>query len=95
MRHRALPTLVLIPFLAACGDWPDLPETGTARADTGWPDLLPLSAVLPDVGTATAQAETAEDLASRAEGLRRRATLLRTPVEDQEAFEALRARIAG
>jgi hypothetical protein len=77
--------------LAACGAWPDVPSPSGARAGAGWPELVPLSD-LTGGRTATGD-EGAEPLAERAASLRQRAELMRAPVRDGDAFEALRARL--
>lgn len=92
IRIATLPFLIL---LSACGSWPDVPSPVAQGRDGAWPALVPLAGVLSEnVGEETGQ-EEADLLAARAEALRRRAALLRTPVDDTDAFEALRARISG
>ena len=80
--------------LAACADWPDVPAPDGAEAARGWPALLPISELLTRAGPDAGPDEQTEDLAARAEALRRRAALLRTPVADDDAFEALRSRLS-
>ncbi len=97
---RSVICLLLSFILASCGDWPDVGgETGRARS-TEWPTLLPLAGILDaqtgvQSGGAQSGAAEGEALAARAAGLRARAAVLRTPVADDQAFEALRARLAA
>lgn len=95
MRTPVPIALLLIPLLTACGGWPDLPETQQRTASGTWPELLPEAALFPATEGADTGDDDAEALAARAEALRRRAGVLRTPVPDDAAFEALRARIGG
>ena len=76
-------------LIASCGSWPQL-DTPSASRDATWPVLLPLDQIT--VGS-TAQSE-AQRLSARAANLRARARIMRQTVADQEAFEALRARLA-
>lgn len=90
-RLAALPLMFL---LAACGAWPDVPAPGAQGGTGAWPALVPLSEVIaaqPEGATGEADAT---ELSARAEALRRRADLLRAPVADGDAFEALRALMA-
>ncbi|NNL74514.1 MAG: hypothetical protein HKP29_14220 [Silicimonas sp.] len=90
---RAVLSIFVAFGLAGCGDWPDLPDTPGSRSG-GWPRLAPLSDLERGLGAPTAASdEDAARLAARAEALRRRAAVLRTPVPDQDAFDALRARV--
>lgn len=89
------PTLPLLFCLAACGSWPNLPETASQDRAAAWPELRPLSELLAPVEDGEASAEAADQLAARAGDLRRRAAILRSPVTDDAAFEALRARLDG
>lgn len=82
-------------FLTACGGWHDLDEPVGATQSASWPGLLPLSDLMADSEEPVSGEEDALVLSARAESLRRRAAVLRTPVADADAFEALRARIPG
>ncbi|WP_413718300.1 hypothetical protein [Silicimonas sp. MF1-12-2] len=91
-----LSSACLICFaLAACGDWPDLPDPVRQSASGAWPALVPVAELLPDPEAEAQGEEDALQLAARAEALRRRAAVLRTPVGDMDDFDALRARISG
>lgn len=90
---RLIVMISLVLGLAACGDWPNVPGTAGNRSE-GWPALAPLSDVERGLATVPgAPEEEATRLAARADALRRRAAILRAPVPDQDAFEALRARL--
>ncbi len=92
MRNGTLLAIVAV-LLSACGSWPEL--DAPLRNDPGaWPVLLPLDDVsgLSD-NDGSAQSE-AQRLASRAAALRARAAVMRRPVSDGDAMEALRARLA-
>lgn len=82
-------------ILTACGDWPEVPGSVAQGRSGSWPALVPLTDVigLPTEG-ATGQDEAGR-LDARADALRARAAVLRAPVPDSDAFEALRARMAG
>lgn len=82
-------------FLAACGGWHDLDEPVGPAQLGAWPGLLPLSDLLSGGEEPVSGEEDALRLSARAEALRSRAAVLRTPVADADAFEVLRARIAG
>ena len=86
---------ILFLCLAGCGQWPDeaLPDQQSRNAP--WPELKPLSDLIAPEDTEITGEEDALRLAARADGLRRRAALLRTPVADEDDFEALRARVGG
>lgn len=86
--------LALLFPMAACGPWPDVPAPGAQSRNDAWPALMPLSDVIAAPVEREAGEVEADRLAARADALRRRAALLRTPLADSEAFEALRARMA-
>ncbi len=94
---RIGPTFVLLfGVLAACGDWPDIETPGASRGTIGdWPVLGSLSNGNSSGPAADPQNDAGEALSARATSLRARAAILRTPVADQAAFEALRARLAA
>ena len=93
--RRIAPCLLCCLALAACGAWPDVP-LGVQRDPGGtWPVLRPSAELLAEAPPVTQDDQAAENLNSRAEALRRRADLMRAPVPDGDAFEALRARIGG
>ena len=90
------PFVVLFGILAACGDWPDVETPGAARGALGdWPVLGSLRNSRPVDTLIDDQSTAAEALNARAANLRLRASLLRTPIKDQAAFDALRARLAS
>lgn len=80
--------------LSACVDWPDIPGETSQAQDAPWPTLRPLSEVLSGT-TGTISVLDGETLAARASALRARADVLRRPVADDAAFEAMRARMAA
>jgi hypothetical protein len=82
-------------LLTACGGWHDLDERVSPAQTRDWPRLLPLSDLLAGREEPVSGEEDALRLSARADALRRRAAVLRTPVGDADAFEALRARIPG
>lgn len=83
-------------ILAACGEWPDVPVPDGGVGRGPWPELKPVSELFPATPAAAVEGDAeAARLAARAEALQRRASVLRTPVEDQDDFDALRARIGG
>ena len=82
-------------FLTACGGWHDLDEPVGATHSASWPGLLPLADLMSDSEEPVFGEGDALQLSVRADALRRRAAVLRTPVADADAFEALRARIPG
>ena len=89
-----LTALILVLMTAACGDWPDLPESATSRA-SDWPTLMPFDEL---IGTPSNRAgsapEDADGLARRAAALQARAALMRVRISDQADFARLRARLA-
>ena len=93
MRRPALAAFVLFPFVVSCGDWPDLPETPRGSTPDTWPALLSEAELFPELEPDPSIEKDAAILAARAAALRRRADLLRTPVENEADFERLRNRI--
>lgn len=81
--------------LTACSAWPTLPEGSPEASRAPWPRLLPLDSLLGDLPPGEATDEVAAELTARADALRRRATVLRAPVPDADAFEELRQRVSG
>ena len=81
-------------LLVACGDWPDLGDETSQGQAAPWPVLRPLDEILEGTGGTLSEAD-GQRLAARAAGLRARASILRRPVEDDAAFEAMRARLRG
>ena len=92
---RQIPVIALFFLLSGCGGWPDVPGTAPQSRGGAWPELLPMSEIMDASTTGIATDEAAAALAARADALRRRAWILRSPVEDDAAFEALRRRIGG
>lgn len=91
-----MPRVAALSFvlLAACGEWPDSGGPPISRAPGDWPEFLPLTELLADPGPAPEGEEAAtRALLARAEALRARAALLRTPIAGQDDFDALRARL--
>jgi hypothetical protein len=91
MKH-GLNMLVCVLLTSSCGAWPDIEPSSQTQNGT-WPTLLPLDQVAGARQASPTQAE-AQRLAARAANLRARAQIMRQTVADQEAFEALRARLA-
>lgn len=86
-------TLTLSVTLSGCGPWPqvDAPE----RADTGaWPALLPIEDISSVSRASASPPADAQRLSARAAALRARARLMRQSVPDQDAMDAMRARLA-
>lgn len=81
--------------LAACGEWPDVPSPTGAEVTGTWPVLQPLSELVAPPDNSQEEEAASEALLERAEALQRRAAILRTPVPDEDAFDALRDRLAG
>lgn len=90
---RAAPILFLA-FLAGCSGWPDTGAPPLSRRGGDWPKLEPLSEILAERGIPEASVRDAATLEARAGALRQRAALMRQAIADQDAFEALRARLA-
>ena len=90
--RNLIPALCLL--LVACGDWPEVDVPAMSRSGSSWPELVPLETVSEASTTEdTDPAAAARALARRAAALRRRAAILRRPVEDADAFDALREAI--
>ena len=87
--------MALFISLAACGGWPVLPETARQSQGGTWPELLPMSEIMESSASSDISDDDARQLVARADALRRRASILRAPVPDGAAFEALRQRMAG
>jgi hypothetical protein len=89
------PTILALVILCSCGPWPDTSGVPLARQDQPWPQLLPLDPILDPAGPPPTSDAEARALSARAAALRMRAAVLRRPVEDDAAMEALRARLSG
>lgn len=85
---------VLGVVLAGCGPWPETGGPPLSQSRGNWPELRPISELVRPQAVPTARQEDAEDLLARAEALRARARLMRRPVPNSDALEALRTRLA-
>ena len=81
---------LLLVFLTACGDWPDVGGPALEQNAQSWPALLPLDQLVENGAVTVANDDEAETLAARAARLRARAAVLRGNANN---LEALRARI--
>ena len=94
MSQRIVLPLVTLALLAGCVDWPDVDTPKPSQDGALWPELQPSSALPGDSTDGEAEALANTSLQGRAAALRRRAAIMRSSVEDQAAFEQLRARLA-
>ena len=62
--------------------------------NAAWPVLLPLDQIVDQSDTASSEQAAAQRLAARAANLRARARIMRQTVADEDAFEAMRRRLA-
>ena len=91
MRKIGMSAVVIVLGVAACGDWPDVPDTATGGPIGPWPSLQPIGGSQELVQVSDPSFDVIENRAAR---LRARASVLRTPVPDQASFDRLRAQIA-
>ena len=94
-RLRYFYALIACFLLVACTDWPNVEGPEDSAVTRTWPELQPLSDLADASGEPIGEMPETEELQERAKDLRRRARILRRPVPDQEAFDALRAEIAS
>ncbi len=77
--------------VAGCSDWPDVPDSASSEPLGPWPTLQPIDGTVETVSASDPEFEIIDTRAAR---LRARASVLRTPVQDQASFDRLRARMA-
>lgn len=92
MRFGAFPAILAV-MMSACGPWPQV-DAPLRSDDEAWPTLLPIDQVTALADTGTSAQTQAQQLSARAAALRARAQIMRQAVPDQDAFDALRARLA-
>ncbi|MBT8415348.1 MAG: hypothetical protein KJO30_13555 [Boseongicola sp.] len=94
MRIFPISLLGATVFLVGCVDWPDVPEPEGSVTSDAWPTLQPLSEIGISPTGVNVDQTAFQTLQQRAESLRLRAALLRSPVTDQDSFDRLRARLS-
>ena len=85
--------VAMLLTLTACGSWPQFAASPRSNTSDVWPTLLPIGDIAGASNDQSSQS-AARALSARAAALRARAQIMRQSVPDQDAFEALRARLA-
>ncbi len=80
--------------MTSCVEWPDVETPLPSRGTEAWPELQPTTTLSTPAVSGDEEKRASDLLQVRAAALRRRAALMRTPVDDQTDFDRLRALLA-